>query len=84
MGGKKRHGNGGICKGTLYIEHERDWSVGLGAPLGNGHSDFFFFLVSGIFPGKAESATFLSSQCAVNPQNLIKFDGAIFEKIVSL
>ena len=25
-----------ICKGTLDIECERDWSVGLGATLGDG------------------------------------------------
>ena len=25
-----------ICKGTLDIEFERDWSVGLGATLGDG------------------------------------------------
>ena len=26
-----------ICKGTLDIEFERDWSVSLGATLGYGH-----------------------------------------------
>ena len=31
---KTRAGN--ICKGTLDIELERDWSVGLGATLGDG------------------------------------------------
>ena len=30
------------CKGTLDIKHERDWSVGLGAPSGNGHSEIYF------------------------------------------
>ena len=35
---------------TLDIEFERDWSVGLGAPLGDDHIEFFFFFsVSGIF-----------------------------------
>ena len=31
---KKKAGD--ICKGTLDIECERDWSVSLGATLGNG------------------------------------------------
>ena len=31
---KKRAGD--ICKGTLDIEFERDWSVSLGATLGEG------------------------------------------------
>ena len=39
------------------------------------------FLVSGIFPGKAVSVTLLGFECAINPQNLIKIVGAIFEKI---
>ena len=29
----------GICKGTLDIEFERDWSVGLGAKLGDRHTE---------------------------------------------
>ena len=28
-----------ICKGTLDIECERDWSVGLGSTFGDGHKD---------------------------------------------
>ena len=36
-----------ICKGTLDIECERDWSVGLGAKLGDGqthtHTQIHFF-----------------------------------------
>ena len=28
-----------ICKRTLHVEFERDWSVGLGAMLGDGHTD---------------------------------------------
>ena len=67
-------------QGALDIEFGRDWSFGLGAPLGDGHTEFFFS-VSGIFPGKAESVTLLGFQCTVNPQNLINFVGAIFEKI---
>ena len=39
------------------------------------------FLVSGIFSGKADSAILLGFECSINPQNLIKIVGAIFEKI---
>ena len=35
-----------ICKGTLGIEFERDWPVGLGAMLGNGQKIKNSFLVS--------------------------------------
>ena len=38
------------------------------------------FPVSGIFPGKADSVILLCFECAINPQNLIKIVGAIFEK----
>ena len=38
------------------------------------------FLVSGIFPGKADSVLLLGFECAINPQNLIKIVRAIFEK----
>ena len=70
-----------IFLGVLDIEIGRDWSVGLGAPLGNGHTDMsLFFSVSGIFSGKAKSVTLLGFECTVNPQNFINFVGAIFEK----
>ena len=39
------------------------------------------FLVSGIFPGKAKSVILLGFECTINPQNLIKIVGAIFEEI---
>ena len=39
------------------------------------------FLVSGIFPGKADSVILLGFKYSINPQNLIKIVGAIFEKI---
>ena len=39
------------------------------------------FLVSGIFPGKAESVILLGFECTINSQNLIKIVGVIFEKI---
>ena len=39
------------------------------------------FLVSGIFSGKADNVILLGFECSINPQNLIKIVGAIFEKI---
>ena len=36
---KKKNGNGDICRGALDIEIGRDWSVGLGAPLGDGQAE---------------------------------------------
>ena len=70
-----------ICKVTLDIEFERDWSVGLCALLGDGQKIKTIFLVSGIFPGKAGSGVLLDFEYTINPQNLIKIVGAIFEKI---
>ena len=63
--------------GTLDIEFERDWSVGLSAPLGDGHTDFFFFQFQGFFRKKADSVILLSFECTINPQNSIKFVVAI-------
>ena len=39
-------------KRTLDIEFERDWSVGLGALLGDGNKENKKILISGIFPKK--------------------------------
>ena len=39
-------------QGTLDIEFERDWSVGLGATLGDGHTEEFFFRFHGFFREK--------------------------------
>ena len=48
-----------ICKRTLDKGFERDWSVGLGAILGDAmvtqRIKKSIFLVSGIFPGKIDS-----------------------------
>ena len=52
-------------QGALDIELGRDWSVGLGAPLGDGHRDFFF-LVSGIFAGKADSIILLGFERTIS------------------
>ena len=70
-----------ICRGVLDIECERDCSVGLGATLGDGRKFKTIFLVSGIFPGKADSVILLGFECTINLQHLIKIVEAIFEKI---
>ena len=38
------------------------------------------FPVSGIIPGKADGAVLLGFDVTIDPQNLIKIVGAIFEK----
>ena len=70
-----------ICERTLDIDFERDWWAGLGPALGDGKKFKLFFPVSEIFPGKPDSIIQLCFECTVNPQNLIKIVGAIFEKI---
>ena len=50
----KRKLAGDIWKGILDIECERDWSVGLGATLGDGYKNIYIFLFTRIFPGKAD------------------------------
>ena len=40
-----------------------------------------FLSVSGILSGKVDSVILLGFECTRNPQNLIKFVNAIFEKI---
>ena len=70
-----------ICKGILDIECERDWSVSLGATLDDADRKLnTIFLVSGIFPGKADSVILLVFECTICPQNLIKIIGAIFKE----
>ena len=70
-----------FCRGTLYIEYERDWSVGLSAMLSDGQKIKTLFLVSGIFLGKADSVILLGIKCTINAQNINKIVGDIFEKI---
>ena len=61
---------------------ERDWSVSLGATLGDGQKiKNYFSSFRDFFSGKVDSAILLSFKCTLNPQNLIKFVGATFEKI---
>ena len=53
-----------ICKGTLDIEFERDWPVGLGGTLGDVTYRKLkknIILVTRIFSGKADSAILLGS-----------------------
>ena len=63
-----------IYRGTLGIECERDRPVGSGAKLGDATDRKLktIFLVSGIFPGKAESLILLGFECTINPQIVIK------------
>ena len=56
----KNEWNGDICKGTQDIEFERYWSFGLGATLGDIHTDFFFQLRD--FSGKANSVILFHSK----------------------
>ena len=79
---KTRKMAGDVWKGTSDTEFEQeDWSVGLGATLGDGQKIKNIFLNSGIFQGKANSVILLGFECNINPQNLIKIVWAIFEKI---
>ena len=44
---------GDICKGTLGIECERDWSIGLSATLGDGQKIKNYFSSLRDFSGKS-------------------------------
>ena len=79
---KRKQRAGDISKGILDIECERDWSVSLGATLDDATDRKLktIFIVSRIFSGKPNSVILFGSECAINPQNLIKIIGAIFEK----
>ena len=54
-----------IYKGTLDIEFERDWSVGLGATLGDGQKIKNYFSSFRTFPGKADSVILLVFECTI-------------------
>ena len=56
-----------ICKGTLDIEFQRDWSVGQVLFQLIARKLKTIFLVSGIFPGKADSVILLGFECTINP-----------------
>ena len=71
-----------ICKGTPDIKFEQDWSVSLGATLRDRQKiKNYFFSFKDFFPGKADSVKLLHFGCTINPQNLNRIVGAIFEKI---
>ena len=69
------------CRRALNIEFEQDWSVGLGAMLGDGEKMIKYFSSYNIFSGKADNAIFFGFECTINPHNLIKIVGTIFEKM---
>ena len=75
---KKKKRARDICKGTLDIEFERGWSVGLGALLGDEQKIKNYFSSFREFPGKADSVVLLGFECTINKQNLIKIVEAIF------
>ena len=53
-----------ICKRSLDKGFDRVWSFGLGAMLGDGHTEnkkIYIFLVSGIFSEKIDSVTLIVS-----------------------
>ena len=54
---KRKKSPTNICKRTLDKGFERDWSVGLGAMLGDGHTENKkkYFSSSRDFPGKIDS-----------------------------
>ena len=70
-----------ICRGTLGIECERDRPVGLGTTLGEELKIKNNFSSFRDFSGKADSVILLGFEYTINPENLIKIVGAIFEKI---
>ena len=81
--GRKLKGRAGDnYKSTLNIEFEQDLSFTLGGTLGDGQKiKKYIFLFTTIFSGKADSAIFLGFECTMNPQNLMKIVGAIFQKM---
>ena len=78
---KKKKEAGDICKGTTDIEFEQDWSVGLGAMLGDGHKVKNYFSSFRDFSGKADSVILLHFECTINSRIVIKIVRAIFEKL---
>ena len=64
------------------MEFEQDWSFTLGATLGDRQKiKKILFQLQGFYTGKADSSILLGFECTINPQNLLKIVGAIFEKI---
>ena len=69
---KRKKQAGDICKGTLDIEFQQEWSFGLGATLSDEQKIKNYFSSFRNFPGKADSVILLGFECTINPQNLIK------------
>ena len=74
----KKEKAGNISKGTPNIEFEQDWLVSLGDTLRNRQKIKTIFLVSRIFPGKADGVILLGFECTINTQHLYKIVRAIF------
>ena len=82
FGGRKRKKLAkDICRGTLDIEWERDWPVGLGGTLGDRQKIRKYFSSFRDFCGKSRQCHILGFECTINSENLIKIFGAIFEKL---
>ena len=67
--------------GTPDIEFEQDWSVGLGATLRERQKIKNYFSSFKDFFGESRLCHSVGFECTINPQNLNKIVGAIFEKI---
>ena len=63
------------------MEFEQDWSVGLGVILADVQKIKNYLSSFRDFYGKTDSVILLGSECTINPQNLMKIVGAIFEKM---
>ena len=62
-----------ICKRTLDKRFEWDWLVGLGAMLGDGHTENWKKKSSfSDFPGKIDSVMFFGFECAISRTKLLK------------
>ena len=77
---KRKEQTEDIYKGTPDIEFEQDGPGGLGAILADGQKIKNYLSSFRDFPGKADNVILLGFEYTINPQNLIKIVGAIFEK----
>ena len=65
---KRKEPTEDIYKETPDIEFEQDGSVGIGAILADWQKIKNFYLISGIFPEKADSVILLGFEFTINPQ----------------
>ena len=70
-----------ICKGTLYIEFERDWSAGLGATLGDGQKIKNYFSSSRDFSRKNRERHIVGLRMYYKPTKVNQTRWRHFEKI---